>query len=176
MAEFLESFALCAFAVTFFLGGWQAPTVLWWGGWRPLVIPCWTVALAGAGLLVTARRLPRPLKLSGLAVVATATVWWGAAPIPSWAWFLAKTYALVAVLVWLRGTFPRLRVDQLMGLAWKFFLPLALLNILATGLWAWYPFPTGTAASALLLGLGIWGLVRVNQPAPLQPRTYVLAE
>ena len=44
-------------------------------------------------------------------------------------WFLAKIFALIAVMIWLRGTLPRLRVDQLMGFAWKFMLPLSILNI-----------------------------------------------
>jgi NADH-quinone oxidoreductase subunit H len=48
-------------------------------------------------------------------------------------WFLAKIFGLIAVMIWLRGTLPRLRVDQLMAFAWKFLLPLSILNILITG-------------------------------------------
>ncbi len=50
-------------------------------------------------------------------------------------YFLIKTIGLFFVMVWIRGTFPRLRVDQLMGFAWKFLLPLALVNIFSTSLW-----------------------------------------
>lgn len=53
---------------------------------------------------------------------------------PSWMWFLGKTLFFVFVLMWFRWTYPRLRVDQLMGFAWKVLLPLAFLNILLTGL------------------------------------------
>jgi NADH-quinone oxidoreductase subunit H len=50
-------------------------------------------------------------------------------------YFLIKTIGLFFVMVWIRGTFPRLRVDQLMSFAWKFLLPLALINIFSTSLW-----------------------------------------
>src|SRR6266487_5964922 len=46
-----------------------------------------------------------------------------------------KAWALFFVMIWLRGAFPRLRVDQLMGFAWKFLLPFALINILSVALW-----------------------------------------
>ncbi len=55
--------------------------------------------------------------------------------VPSYLWFFAKLMALVFVFIWIRGTLPRLRMDQLMNLAWKFMLPLALVNIVAAGLW-----------------------------------------
>ena len=55
--------------------------------------------------------------------------------IPSWAWFFGKLGALIAVFIWIRGTVPRLRADQLMNLAWKFMLPMALLNIVVAGGW-----------------------------------------
>jgi NADH-quinone oxidoreductase subunit H len=47
-------------------------------------------------------------------------------------WFLAKTYALVFTFVWMRGVLPRVRIDQLMGFAWKWLLPAALLNLFVT--------------------------------------------
>jgi NADH-quinone oxidoreductase subunit H len=55
--------------------------------------------------------------------------------IPSWAWFFLKLMAAIAVFIWIRGTVPRLRVDQLMGLAWKFMLPMALWNLVVAALW-----------------------------------------
>jgi NADH-quinone oxidoreductase subunit H len=55
--------------------------------------------------------------------------------VPSWAWFFLKLFALIALFIWLRGTLPRLRSDQLMNFAWKFMLPMALLNIVVAGVW-----------------------------------------
>ena len=59
--------------------------------------------------------------------------------IPSYAWFFSKLLALIAVFIWVRGTLPRLRLDQLMGFAWKFMLPMTLTNILAAGVWRFMP-------------------------------------
>jgi NADH-quinone oxidoreductase subunit H len=59
--------------------------------------------------------------------------------VPSWAWFFAKLLALIAVFIWVRGTLPRLRMDQLMSLAWKLMLPMALVNILVAGIWRFMP-------------------------------------
>lgn len=44
-------------------------------------------------------------------------------------WLIAKTYFIIFVIIWIRGTLPRLRTDQLMSFAWKFLLPLALVNL-----------------------------------------------
>jgi NADH-quinone oxidoreductase subunit H len=49
-------------------------------------------------------------------------------------WFFLKTYIFVAIAVWMRGTLPRVRVDQLMGVAWKVLLPLALVNLFVTAI------------------------------------------
>jgi NADH-quinone oxidoreductase subunit H len=59
---------------------------------------------------------------------------WRGPILPSWAWFFLKSYFLYFVLIWLRGTLPRLRVDQLMNFAWKTLVPLALANLMLTAL------------------------------------------
>jgi NADH-quinone oxidoreductase subunit H len=58
---------------------------------------------------------------------------WRGPLLPSIVWFLGKVSAVVFVLVWMRATLPRLRYDQLMHLGWKVLVPVALLNIVATG-------------------------------------------
>jgi NADH:ubiquinone oxidoreductase subunit H len=47
-------------------------------------------------------------------------------------WFLAKTFTFAFIFVWMRGTLPRVRIDQLMGWAWKWLVEIALLNIFVT--------------------------------------------
>lgn len=51
-----------------------------------------------------------------------------------WLWFLLKTLAVATGFIWVRATFPRLRIDQLLALAWKFLLPVSLISLLATTL------------------------------------------
>ena len=58
--------------------------------------------------------------------------------IPSWAWFFLKLLGAIGFFIWLRGTLPRLRQDQLMNFAWKFMLPMALLNLLVAGAWRFW--------------------------------------
>jgi NADH-quinone oxidoreductase subunit H len=53
----------------------------------------------------------------------------GFLPVPGLIWFLAKTYVLIFVVIWVRWTFPRLRFDQLMNFCWKIMIPAALLHL-----------------------------------------------
>ena len=50
--------------------------------------------------------------------------------IPSSFWFIGKTFALIFLIMWFRWTFPRLRVDQLLNLEWKYLLPIGMFNLL----------------------------------------------
>jgi NADH-quinone oxidoreductase subunit H len=65
---------------------------------------------------------------------------WRGPFLPPLVWFILKVLAVVFVMIWMRGTLPRLRYDQLMSLGWKVLIPVALLNIVVTGavilLWA----------------------------------------
>ncbi len=61
------------------------------------------------------------------------------AVIPSWIWFFAKLMAMICVFIWVRGTLPRLRMDQLMNFAWKLMLPMALVDIVCAGVWRFLP-------------------------------------
>jgi len=54
--------------------------------------------------------------------------------IPSSIWFMGKTFFLIFVIMWFRWTFPRLRVDQLLNLEWKYLLPISIFNLLLTTL------------------------------------------
>ena len=97
-------------------------------------------------------------------------------------WFLVKIFAIIAVMIWLRGTLPRLRVDQLMGFAWKFMLPLSILNILVAG-FAWHAEQldntfitviTWVISLAVLYGAAS-GLNQLNR-GKVRPREYKYAE
>lgn len=98
--------------------------------------------------------------------------------IPSWAWFFGKLTAIIFVFIWIRATLPRLRMDQLMNLAWKFMLPLALINILVAAVWhymaadwqRWLVCGALIAVAYVLLGRGLMH----NQK--LGKRTYRYAE
>lgn len=67
---------------------------------------------------------------------------WQGPWLPSWLWFIIKLYGMIYVFMWVRWTFPRIRIDHMMNLNWKFLLPAALVNILVTGvgikLYQWY--------------------------------------
>ena len=58
---------------------------------------------------------------------------WQGPVLPPVVWFMLKTFAMVFFFIWVRGTFPRFRFDQLMRLGWKVLVPLSLVNILCTG-------------------------------------------
>jgi NADH-quinone oxidoreductase subunit H len=79
------------------------------------------------------------LAMSAVAVTLFLGGWSAPLPflgwVPSWFWFFLKLMVLVLGFIWVRGTVPRLRTDQLMNLAWKFMLPMSLILIGVAGFW-----------------------------------------
>jgi len=98
--------------------------------------------------------------------------------VPSWFWFFSKVMLSIAVFIWIRGTLPRLRQDQLMNFAWKFVLPMCLLNLFVAAAWrfmgdGWLRWVVCSAILiAAYMGLGLGGLRR----GKIGPRRYRYAE
>lgn len=58
---------------------------------------------------------------------------WQGPWLPSWIWIIIKTYIIMLVFMWLKWTFPRIRMDHLMSFSWKVLIPISLVNIIITG-------------------------------------------
>jgi NADH-quinone oxidoreductase subunit H len=95
--------------------------------------------------------------VSGLAVTLFLGGWTAPLPflgwMPTYVWFMGKLLGIVFLFIWIRGTLPRLRVDQLLNFAWKFMLPMSLLNLVVAAVWHFtlvWEFPGALAARWLL--------------------------
>jgi NADH-quinone oxidoreductase subunit H len=155
-AEYVNVFVVSGLIVTLFFGGWNAPFA-WPEAWAiHLNIDPGSL---GLGLLFGLLIVP-PLLILALSapfyVAKSSLTWWqaliigfilfnllvilvvGAAAyigldwVAGLLWFLGKSYLFVFTFVWMRGTLPRVRIDQLMGFAWKWLLPASLLNLFVT--------------------------------------------
>ncbi len=153
-AEYVNVFIVSALFVTLFFGGWNAPFPWPW----PVTVGFDPGSL-GIELLLLVAIVPLVLTLAFAApvwIASSAIKGWQAlivgfvlanlfiiAVIGAWAyigldwvagivWFLGKTYVFVFTFVWMRGTLPRVRIDQLMDFAWKWLLPASLLNLFVT--------------------------------------------
>ena len=120
----------------------------------------------------------------GLAAIMTTLFLggWGSGPLldllPAVVWFVAKVNLVFCVFVWMRSTLPRLRVDQLMGFAWKFLIPLSLANIFFSALWVYLALP-GLAVFVvnLLLAVGLvvlWAQFLGEKRSSLPGSQYVI--
>ena len=153
-AEYVNVFIISALLVTLFFGGWNAPFPWPWPvtlnlnpgslGIALLILvavvpviltlvfaaPIWMVSgrLKGWQALLVGFILANLFIVAVIGGIAYLGLDWVAGLI----WFLGKTYAFVFIFVWMRGTLPRVRIDQLMDFAWKWMLPASLLNIFIT--------------------------------------------
>ena len=107
------------------------------------------------------------MSISGMAITLFLGGWNAPFPfltwVPSYLWFFGKLFVLICGFIWIRGTLPRLRMDQLMDFAWRFMLPMAIVNLVTTGLWRFLPegiirwliCSAMVVAAYVLLGLGL---------------------
>jgi NADH-quinone oxidoreductase subunit H len=153
-AEYVNVFIISALTVTLFLGGWNAPIP-----WPWPITPDIDLSQLGVGLLLMVTIVPllltllfaMPIWIASARIKAWQALLGGfvlanifvIAVIGAWAyigldwvagvlWFMTKTYVLVFTFVWMRGTLPRVRIDQLMDFAWKWLLPVSLVNLFIT--------------------------------------------
>jgi NADH-quinone oxidoreductase subunit H len=139
MAEYANMVTVCSVATLLFLGGWQP---LWPAEYGSNFVAPIILFIAGAICIYHGINWARPLDkytLPAFGIIFFLLAGLMAFPpvlpvlMPLF-WFLAKVGFLLFVFIWIRATLPRFRYDQLMGFAWKFLFPVALLNLLVTGL------------------------------------------
>ena len=76
---------------------------------------------------------------------------WRGPILPTWLWFFIKVFAVVFFFIWARGSWPRFRIDHMLNFAWKFLVPLALVNLMVVGLVDKLLLDAGTLARAVAL-------------------------
>lgn len=142
LGEYGEAFGMSALATVMFFGGWMEPHMPKGYEWLWLLLAVLAVVVAvlivasGAGRELVVRPI---LILAVLTAIVSMIMFFGERGgrpqvLPSLVWFFMKLFALVFFLMWMRWTYPRLRLDQLLNLSWKVLLPTGLANLLVTGL------------------------------------------
>ena len=153
-AEYVNVFVVSALSAVLFFGGWNAPFdwpfpvtvsldpgglglgLIFLIALAPVVgtiilgLPFWLLS----SRISTLRALVTGFVLFNLLIVAAFFGWAfvSAAWVSGLVWMMLKTFVFVFIFVQMRGTLPRVRVDQLMSFAWKWLLPASLLNIFVT--------------------------------------------
>jgi NADH-quinone oxidoreductase subunit H len=137
MAEYANMITVSSMATLLFLGGWDAP---WPARYGSSLVPAVIFAAAGLvalyhGINFSRKRDKYTLPVFGVIFLVIAAVFL-LPMVQSWLlplfWFCAKTGSILFAFMWVRGTLPRFRYDQLMGFTWKFLFPIAVLNLLVT--------------------------------------------
>ncbi|OUR93153.1 hypothetical protein A9Q84_20900 [Halobacteriovorax marinus] len=107
LAEYIEVFVLCGISATLYLGGYKVPFEL------------------GSGELINST-------LGGPEFIGK-----GIGQLLQLGAFFTKTFLLYYVVIWIRWTLPRLRVDQLVSLCWKYLTPISIINLIGIAAWEW---------------------------------------
>jgi NADH-quinone oxidoreductase subunit H len=141
MAEYANMVTVTAVATLLFLGGWLPPFPEPYSDAIPIAVFAFSGLIAIYHGLNPARRKDKfTLPAAGLVFLGLAALIGASILVPvlktilmALFWFCAKIGILLFVFIWVRGTSPRFRYDQLMRFAWTFLFPLAMLNLLITG-------------------------------------------
>jgi NADH-quinone oxidoreductase subunit H len=140
MAEYCNMITVSAVATLLFLGGWQP---LFPAEYGSRFIPTIIFAIVGFICFSHAMNPARPfdrltLPVFGFVFLGAAAVFLvpivASVLLPLF-WFSAKLGFILFLYIWVRGTLPRFRYDQLMSFAWTFMFPVALINLFIVGLW-----------------------------------------
>jgi NADH-quinone oxidoreductase subunit H len=139
MAEYANMVTVTSIATVLFLGGWHPIFPTEYGSW---LVPVLLFIIAGLISISHGLNPSRPFDRITLPVFGAIFILVGLAfAVPMLQtvllplfWFAAKTGFLLFIFIWIRGTLPRFRYDQLMAFAWKFMFPIALVNLLITAL------------------------------------------
>jgi NADH-quinone oxidoreductase subunit H len=142
MAEYANMVTVTAVATLLFLGGWQPPFPEPYSNFIPILIFVFGGLIAVFHGLHPARRMDKfTLPATGLVFLGIAALFGLSLFVPvlktilmALFWFCGKVGLLLFLFIWVRGTLPRFRYDQLMRFAWIVLFPLAIVNMLATGL------------------------------------------
>jgi NADH-quinone oxidoreductase subunit H len=137
MAEYANMTTVCCIATLLFLGGWQPLFPAPYSNYVPVAVLLFAAGLAFFHGLQPARKWDNiTLPIVGIIAVIAAALFFvpvlNTILIPAF-WFASKVGFLLFVFIWVRGTLPRFRYDQLMHFAWTFLFPCALVNLLITG-------------------------------------------
>lgn len=109
--------------------------------------------------LIQAAEFGGALVVSGLIATLFLAGWAGpAADWLGWLWFLIKTFIGIFIFVWIRATYPRLRLDQIMAVCWKFLMPLSVINLIAVTLEVYFL----RDASGALSTADLWIMTGIN--------------
>jgi NADH-quinone oxidoreductase subunit H len=162
LAEYTNMVVVSCIAVTLFLGGWLRPfanvAALNFLQFTPIV------AFLGAAVFVLWLGLKSQVRLERYFFVTLAAASVVVAVLVAYPpvlsaiqgifWFGAKVLAFLYGFIWYRATFPRYRYDQLMNVGWRWMIPLALANLIATAIIRYWLSPHAAAASLALAWLG----------------------
>jgi NADH-quinone oxidoreductase subunit H len=149
LSEYVHLVGWSAIAATLFMGGWTGPNI-------PDVL--WGLGNILNGFGAFANGVGNAVVGAGDAIAWMKT---GAvAYVVGLFWFIFKTYLFVFLAMWIRWTLPRVRIDHLMDLGWKFLLPVSLFNIFLTGVLRFvavqsHGLPVSLGSFTLRL-LGLW--------------------
>jgi NADH-quinone oxidoreductase subunit H len=120
--------------------------------------------------------------ISGLAVTLFLGGWHSPLPwlefVPSYIWFFAKLSVLLFVFIWIRGTLPRTRVDQMMNFAWKFMLPMSFTCLIAAAIWHYQGRGIAGWLWSLAVVVAVYLILSLllDTRRKFAPRTYRFAE